>query len=39
MLPEGDKGKSEGGEMGEEILKRAQLEYIERNQATGRRRS
>lgn len=39
MLSEGDKRKSEGGEMGEVILKRVQLEYIEGNQGTGRCRS
>lgn len=39
MLPEGDKGKSEGGEIGELILQRVQLEYIEGSQGTGRCRS
>lgn len=39
MLPEGDKGKSEGGETGELILRRVQLEYTEGNQGTGRCRS
>lgn len=39
MLPEGDKGENEGREIGELILKRVQLEYIEGNQETGRCRS
>lgn len=39
MLPKGDKGKSEGGEMGEVILKRDRMECIEGNQGTGRCRS
>lgn len=39
MLPEGDKGRSEGGEIGEVMLKRVQLEHIEGNQGTGRCRS
>lgn len=39
MLPEGDKGKSEGGKMGEVILKADWVEYTERNQGTGRCRN